>query len=132
MKEGKRSKLQFNNPRITNFEFKSSTSFDAAKYKGLGINYESSVTNMGENEADVSLTIKVGLDDETVPFLIRVTSMARFCWEDGLDQSKVEKLLNVNAKTLLLSYLRPFISHIVVDAGYPPFVLPFFDFSERE
>lgn len=131
MEEAKRSVLKFDNPRVVEFDFKISPEFDSSKYKAFGINYQTSITKREVNIADVSLAVKVGLDGETVPFTIYAKVQATFNWEEGLETSIVDKLLNVNAKILLLSYLRPLVSHITVDAGYPPFIIPFLDFSEE-
>ena len=58
---------------------------------------------------------------------------ADFKWDSSLlNDETVDSLLNRNAKVLLLSYLRPFIAHMTVDAGFSPFVLPFYDFTEEK
>ena len=131
MKEAIKSKFQFSNPRIVEVSFRESQVFDKSKYQSFGLNYETEISNKKENTADLSLTIQVGLDEETVPFMLNAKVEASFRWEDGaFEEDAVNKLLEYNAKVLLLSYLRPFISHLIVEAGYPPFVLPFYDFSE--
>lgn len=103
--------------------------FDSAKYTGLGSTISTNVENQNSNSADVELRLCLGVDKETVPFSLDITVKATFNWDDGLDEKLANELLNKNAKVLLLSYLRPFVTHLIVDAGYPPLVLPFYDFS---
>jgi len=132
MEEVKKSVLQFSNPRITELKFKANSEFDKTKYRGMGVKFESHVNKHMDLTADVDLTVSVGIEEETVPFVINATVSASFMWKDGLEESLIDDLLNCNARVLLLSYLRPFISHLTVDAGYPSFVLPFYDFSESD
>lgn len=131
MEEYKESQFRFSNPRIKKLSFRVSDNFDSSKYNGVGIKYE--VTNRTNiNDADVDLTVMIGKNEETVPFMIEATVTANFTWNNGLSDEQVQALLEKNAKVLLLSYLRPFISHLTVDAGYLPLFLPFSDFSESE
>lgn len=37
----------------------------------------------------------------------------------------IEKFLKTKGTSILLSYVRPLIAHMTVDAGYSPLVLPF-------
>ena len=56
---------------------------------------------------------------------------AEFRWPDSLNVEMVEKLLNQNAPSLLLGYLRPIISQITAASPYNAYNLPFIDFSEK-
>ena len=57
--------------------------------------------------------------------------MAEFRWPDSLNMGMIEKLLNQNAPSLLLGYLRPIISQITAASPYNAYNLPFIDFSEK-
>ncbi|MEI3592754.1 MAG: hypothetical protein V8Q05_07985 [Lachnospiraceae bacterium] len=50
---------------------------------------------------------------------------------DSLNMGMIEKLLNQNAPSLLLGYLRPIISQITAASPYNAYNLPF-SFSEIE
>lgn len=125
----RKSKFQFTNPHISKLFFEENTAFDNTKYSGLGSTITTKVDNKNNDSADVELGLSLGIQKETVPFTLEITVKASFKWEEGLPESLVNDLLNKNAKVLLLSYLRPFVTHLIVDAGYPPLVIPFYDFS---
>ena len=127
----RKSKFQFTNPHISKLVFEENTAFDNTKYSGLGSTISTKVDNKNNDSADVELCLCLGVQKETVPFTMEITVKASFKWEESLPEKLVNDLLNKNAKVLLLSYLRPFVTHIVVDAGYPPLVIPFYDFSDE-
>jgi preprotein translocase subunit SecB len=130
MESPKKSRFQFTNPRIIKLIFEENSTFDSAKYNGLGSTISTNVDNQNTNSADVELRLCLGVEKETVPFSLDITVKAGFKWDESMDIDLANVLLNKNAKVLLLSYLRPFVTHLIVDAGYPPLVLPFYDFSE--
>lgn len=124
-----KSKFQFTNPHISKLVFEENSNFDNSKYSGLGSTISTKVDNRSNDSADVELSLCLGIQKDTVPFSMEITVKASFKWEDSLPENIVSDLLNKNAKVLLLSYLRPFVTHLIVDAGYPPLVIPFYDFS---
>ncbi len=131
MQDAVESRFHFKNPRIVEIAFKENPKLDDQKYKGFGIQYETKVYDKSSETAKVDLTVQIGVNEETVPFTIKARVTAEFRWDKSLDEELVNGFLNINAKVLLLSYLRPFITHLSVDAGYSPFVLPFFDFTKE-
>lgn len=84
-----------------------------------------------DNSAKVSLTLEIGKKDASDPFYVCATEMAEFRWTDSLNAEMVEKLLNQNAPSLLLGYLRPIISQITAASPYNAYNLPFIDFSAK-
>ena len=125
----RKSKFQFTNPRITSIRFEENATFDSSKYSGLGSSISTKVDNPINNSTNVELNLCLGIEKDTVPFSLDITVKAGFNWDESLSDDLVKELLDKNAKVLLLSYLRPFVAHLIVDAGYPPLILPFYDFS---
>ena len=48
--------------------------------------------------------------NDDIPFYIKAIEGANFRWNDELDDNMIDRLLNQNAPSLLLSYLRPIAS----------------------
>ena len=85
--------------------------------------------------APVVLTLttseKMELDEDT-PCFIRVTMRANFVWnENDFSDESVDKLLSVNAPSLLLGYIRPKIVSLTQDSDLPTQQVPFINFSEE-
>ena len=128
------SAFQFSNPSLTKMEFCINEDFENSRDKevkiavNMGIQIDRSST---DNNARVSLTLEIGKKDSADPFYVYATEMAEFRWPDALNNEMVEKLLNQNAPSLLLGYLRPIISQITAASPYNAYNLPFIDFSRK-
>lgn len=128
------SAFQFSNPSLTKMEFCINEDFENSRDKevkiavNMGIQIDRSST---DNNARVSLTLEIGKKDSADPFYVSATEMAEFRWPDALNNEMVEKLLNQNAPSLLLGYLRPIISQITAASPYNAYNLPFIDFSRK-
>ena len=128
------SAFQFSNPSLMKMEFCINEDFESSQDKEVKI-----AVNMGfridrskiDNSAKVSLTLEIGKKDASDPFYVCATEMAEFRWTDSLNAEMVEKLLNQNAPSLLLGYLRPIISQITAASPYNAYNLPFIDFSAK-
>ena len=120
------SAFQFSNPSLTKMEFCINEDFENGRDKevkmavNMGIQIDRSKV---DNSAKVSLTLEIGKKG--------ATEMAEFRWPDSLNMGMIEKLLNQNAPSLLLGYLRPIISQITAASPYNAYNLPFIDFSEK-
>ena len=116
------SAFQFSNPSLTKMEFCINEDFENGRDKevkmavNMGIQIDRSKV---DNSAKVSLTLEIGKKG------------AEFRWPDSLNMGMIEKLLNQNAPSLLLGYLRPIISQITAASPYNAYNLPFIDFSEK-
>lgn len=129
------SLFQFTNPTLTGLEFGLNEAFDNRGSVEIQTKMEISVQTNREkkqNEATVSLKIKLGEKSEKNPFYIVAEEKANFRWEDGLDESMVTALLQQNAPALLLSYLRPVIVQITAASPYEAYNIPFIDFTETQ
>ena len=126
-KTAKKSELQFTNPIITSFTF---TANRENEYDGnLHVEYSIENKRNGERAALLKLKVVIGNDQNKSPFNIEAAIEAEFMWTEKLSEKLANELLNKNGVSLLLSYLRPLIAHITVDAGYQPLNLPYFDIS---
>ena len=68
--------------------------------------------------------------DENTPCFIRVTMRANFVWNrNDFSEDSVDKLLSVNAPSLLLGYIRPKIVSLTQDPDVPTQQIPFINFS---
>lgn len=128
------SAFQFSNPSLTKMEFCINEEFESSQDKevkiavNMGVQIDRSAT---DNNARVSLTLEIGKKDSEDPFYVCATEMAEFRWSEALNNEMVEKMLNQNAPSLLLGYLRPIISQITAASPYNAYNLPFIDFSEK-
>ena len=128
------SAFQFSNPSLTKMEFCINEEFESSQDKevkiavNMGVQIDRSAT---DNNARVSLTLEVGKKDSEDPFYVCATEMAEFRWSEALNNEMVEKMLNQNAPSLLLGYLRPIISQITAASPYNAYNLPFIDFSRK-
>ena len=86
-------------------------------------------SNVSPN-ATVDLTVEMGEKDGNSPFYIRAVERADFRWGNDLSDEMVKRLLDQNAPTLLLSYLRSVIAQITAASTYGMCNIPFVDFTK--
>lgn len=127
-----KSAFQFRNPVLTELEYGVNNDFfnPSNSEQQVDIQIEVQVNrNSDVSEAEVLLRFKLGDKDDKNPFYVIATEKADFRWEDGLKDETVEQLLNQNAPSLLLSYLRPIITQITAASPYDAFNIPFINFT---
>lgn len=74
----------------------------------------------------------VDQSDKT-PFYMRVTMSAVFEWlEDEIPVNQIDALLEVNAASLLMSYIRPIVANVTEQAEIQTQHIPFIDFTHAE
>ena len=123
----KKSKFQFQNPRISSFLINENKDFDNENFGGFSISTNMDIQKIEENkEAKVSLTIKIGDNNDQYPFFMIVETYSLFK-NDGADN--FNELLKVNAPALLLSNVRPIIALMTSQLGFKPFYIPFMNFT---
>ena len=128
----KMSAFQFKNPVLTELEFGINKDYfgQSNEEQQISVNMEVQVDRKNNvNEAEVSLKFRLGDKDNENPFYIFAIEKAEFRWENGLKDEAVEQLLNQNAPTLLISYLRPIIVQITAASPYDTFNIPFINFT---
>lgn len=128
----KKSAFQFKNPILTQLEFGINKEFlnQSNEEQQISVNIDVQVDRKNDvNEAEVSLKFKLGDKDNSNPFYIIATEKAEFRWEAELKDEAVDQLLNQNAPSLLISYLRPIIVQITAASQYDAFNIPFINFT---
>lgn len=135
-----KSTFQFDNPVLLESVFFENLTYkeDFSKigqlpFKINKIIGEKQKLDEGRIGAPVVLTLttseKMELDENT-PCFIRVTMRANFVWNrNDFSEDSVDKLLSVNAPSLLLGYIRPKIVSLTQDSDVPTQQIPFINFS---
>ena len=129
------SAFQFKNPALTHLEFEVNEGFDNQKNEEVQIRINMSVQvskSSNSNEALVGLKFEIGEMSEDCPFYIKAVEEAYFKWENILEEEKVNQLLNQNAPSLLLSYLRPIVVQITSASPYDAYNIPFINFASNK
>lgn len=95
-------------------------------------NFHSKIINQKENTAEVSFTFTLFSkeDLENSPFFLSITEKGIFEWNEETEEDIVKKLLDINAPSILLSYMRSMISQITAFSGYPALIIPLINFNE--
>lgn len=86
-------------------------------------------------KATLSINLKALNDAKIEVFKLNLQIGSKFVWENVDDEDLLEYLLKINTSSLLLSYARPIIAQVTSDGGFPPYHLPFINFtneSERD
>lgn len=137
------SVFQFSNPVLTKLNFVINDDFDSSIERKLVVNVEFKTdieVFEKEQTALVILHCKLGEKSDQFPFYIEADEQANYRWgydDDGnmvdnpiQDPKTLKSLLNINAPTLLLSYLRPIIAQITSASPFDTYNIPYMDFSK--
>ena len=124
------SNFKFSNPKLIklNFEINDNTFNTSDDTIDVAIN--NSINKKGENEAIVELRISIGENSIEFPFFIDLIIGEQFNLDKEISGTTFDKLLEINAPTVLLSYARPIISLVTAQAGMKPLNLPFLNFTK--
>ena len=141
--EKNKSEFQFSNPTLVEAAFFENLNYkdDFAKIGTLKLKISKVIGKFEELTEDktattVFLTVttsdSVKLTDD-VPCFLRVTMKASFAWnKNNISASSVKDFLNINAPSLLLSYIRTKVTELTADADIPTQHIPFVDFSNSQ
>lgn len=125
----KESAFQFRNPVIENLCYERNIDFGSLEEAvTVPMNITTEVAKSDNCEARVSVKLIIGNND--CPFDAIITMSADFRWDPSLEDI-VDDLLNVNAPSLLVSYMRPIVATLTNASGYPPFNIPYLDMREN-
>ena len=108
------SAFQFTNPALSGLEFWINKKFNSEK----------------DTKIQIRMNMSVKVAKEENPFYIKAIEGANFRWNDELDDNMIEKLLNQNAPSLLLSYLRPIVAQVTSASKYGTYNIPFVNFTK--
>jgi preprotein translocase subunit SecB len=128
----KESNFQIINQRLKKLNYAVNESFSS---KSIDLKIESQVSvkkDITQNIALVSLKIMIFQDRpiEDVPFQVEIENTGMFKWENTNNEELIDKFLNFNAPAVLLSNIRSLLSQITAFSGYPPLILPLYDFTK--
>ena len=122
------SKFQFKSPELVSLNFELNSDFDEDTFDGMKIQSTTSVKR-SESGNSAYVTLELNIDGENVPFVIRVSMGSMFSWSGELDKEMIDTMLQVNAPSLLLSYIRPIVTNVTANSRYSALYLPFMDMS---
>lgn len=126
-----KSSFQFSNPHIEKIDFR--VNEIAISSDNLPISMEViSDIDSEKNESVTKLNIIVGkLDDNNIlqnSIYFDGIISASFKWDENTKNP--EKMLKVNGGAVLLSYFRPILATLTMQAGVKPLNLPFINFTK--
>lgn len=128
-----KSSFQFSNPRIEKIDFRINETI--INSDNLPINMEVKSEMDPENKESITkLNIIIGeLDKNDNNLLLNSIYFngvisASFKWDEKTKDP--EKMLRVNGGAVLLSYFRPILATLTMQAGIKPLNLPFVDFTK--
>lgn len=127
------SNLQFSNPRIEKIDFR--VAKEEIKSDDLPISIEVECNaNSDAKEAIVTLNLIIGeIDEQNIvktSFYFNGNIFADFKWDDKIKNP--DGMLKVSGGTVLLSYIRPILANLTMQAGMKPLNLPFINFTTLE
>lgn len=128
----KKSNFQFSDPKIKKITFMVNDDEVLSNEMPISIEVESEMLPF-ENEAIVGLTLSVGEYNEekktpNTSIYFNGIICAKFRWEDNVRDP--ESMLKINGGSVLLSYIRPVLANLTMQAGIRPLNLPFVNFTE--
>lgn len=90
--------------------------------------------NKKDRLAEITLAITLFETEgkETSPFTAKIVYQGLFKWDEKVTDKELDTYLNVNAPAVLFSYIRPIVTQLTVQAGFPPLNLPMMDFRKEE
>ena len=127
------SKFKFTNPKLVRLNFQINNDYtENEDFKSeIDISISHDINKTSENESIVELNIEIGELSNQFPFFINLVIGAKFKLDAVIEGTDFDKLLEVNAPALLLSYARPIISSVTNQAGMEPLNLPFINFINQ-
>lgn len=125
------SNFKFSNPKLKRLNFQINNEFSENEefQSELNVSISHDINKTSDNEAIVDLEINIGELSNHDPFIINLLIGANFKLDATIKETDFDKLLEVNAPALLLSYARPIISSVTNQAGMKPLNLPFINFT---
>lgn len=131
--KAKLSGFQFTSPQVSEFRFKINQSYSSDNDQDtLPISFnlnKGSVSSESSGALQQHVELKMRIGEDASPFIFYAVIGADFRWNRELDDNTVNKLINTNAVSLLIGYLRPIIAQFTVQAGMAPLNLPFIDLT---
>ena len=125
-----KSLFQFSNPHIESIIFKINDTNKDVNDIPIEIDIQSFIQKE-EASATVKLILTIGetTDNNTIltALYFKGCIVSDFNWKDDIPD--LDKKLKVNGGTVLLSYIRPILATLTMQAGIQPLHLPFINFN---
>ena len=129
------SKFQLKDLQLINIDYKFNDKYQSEDRLKLNMKSETIISKAFEDRvAEVTFNLNIFCEEELdiVPFSLRISYKGKFYWGEQLDPKKADELLRMNAPSILLSYIRPFVSQFTSASGYPTLILPLIDFTQNK
>lgn len=128
----KESFFKFSDPYISSFQYKDNDDFDPEKFEEMKINFKNKIMKDEDKQrALVEVTMKIG-DEVNCPFSITIVMQSYFYWGDCDNKELIKNLLEKNAVSLLIGYIRPIVANITSFSRFPTYNLPFVNLADDE
>ncbi len=125
-KKIKNSNFQFARPIITNMSFKVNNEYKADYETKYAFNIEKKIDKISDNQAIVEVRWFTEEKNGSInpKYDISLTMVSSFRWTNETKKEDVDKLLEYNAVSLLLSYMRPIVS-VITSNSVEPLDIPY-------
>ena len=118
---------------LKKLEFLENPNFNIEGNLEVESNFEIEIDKIDNFEAVVTLNLSLNNKENLKkqnPFFLNISMSSIFNWEDVEDEEVVDNLLSQNAPALIIGFLRPIVSNITNASVFPPYNIPFIDFTK--
>ena len=122
----KESKFKFEKPILKRFSFNENEAFEKKEELKIEIELERK-----EKTGGVSVILKT-VNSNEIPFFIEIEMYSKFIWEEELTEEEIINALEINAPSLLISYIRPLVTLVTGSSKYPAWNIPFLDMRKTK
>lgn len=128
----KNSKFKYKIPMLKNITFEINDEYNNEENIEDVIVYGDKKIQRNDNDAVVSLELNIyEKDNVAYPFFLSISMEGKFAWDEDINEEMVDVLLNENAPSVLVSFIRPYVMTLTAGAGFDSFILPLFDFTSN-
>ena len=126
----KESKFKFEKPILKRFSFNENEAFEKKEELKIEIELEKEIERK-EKTGGVSVILKT-VNSHGTPFFIEIEMYSKFTWEEELTEEEIINALEINAPSLLISYIRPLVALVTGSSKYPAWNIPFLDMRKTK
>ena len=126
----KESKFKFEKPILKRFSFNENEAFEKKEELKIEIELEKEIERK-EITGGVSVILKT-VNSNEIPFFIEIEMYSKFIWEEELTEEEIINALEINAPSLLISYIRPLVALVTGSSKYPAWNIPFLDMRKTK
>ena len=126
----KESKFKFEKPILKRFSFNENEAFEKKEELKIEIELVKEIERK-EKTGGVSVILKT-VNSNEIPFFIEIEMYSKFIWEEELTEEEIINALEINAPSLLISYIRPLVALVTGSSKYPAWNIPFLDMRKTK